>query len=501
MFEKLTDRLQDTFKNLSGRGVLSEKNIQDAMRDVRRALLEADVNYNVARDFIKDVREECLGEKVLKSVSPGQQAIKVVQDHLVELLGEANAPLELKGRPAVIMLVGLHGSGKTTTAAKLARHLSVREDKRVMLAACDLYRPAAIDQLEFLGGQLDLPVYADREIKDVAKLAAAAAKAAEDDNSEVLIIDTAGRHQVDTELVQELIEIKTKTRACEVLLVADAALGQQAVSVAQHFDEALGVTGIILTKMDGDARGGAALSMRKVTGEPIKFIGIGEKIEDLQPFHPERLASRILGMGDVVSLVEKAAEHIEEQEASQLEEKMRRQQFDFDDFLKQLRRMKKMGGIFSMLDLLPGMGKLKDQVDVDDGQLNRIEGMICSMTPEERHNPGILKTSRRQRIARGSGVSVGEVNQIVSRFDMMKKMLGKMGNMESAMEGLAGGGGGAGLPAGFPGGGMPMPGDFGGGGAGKSGKNTSSTKKDKQKRKKQRRDRKKSKKKSRKKKK
>ncbi|MFO7820782.1 MAG: signal recognition particle protein [Lentisphaeria bacterium] len=502
MFEQLTDRLQDTFKSLSGRGVLSEKNIQDAMRDVRRALLEADVNYAVAKKFVKNVREKCLGEDVLKSVTPGQQAIKVVNDHLVELLGESHVPLELKGRPAAIMLVGLHGSGKTTTAAKLARHLSGKEDRHVMLAACDLHRPAAIDQLEYLGRDLNLPVYTDRETKDVAKLAGAARKEAEKTGSDVLILDTAGRHQIDTELVEELKQVKNKVQACEVLLVADAALGQQAVSVAEHFDEALGISGIILTKMDGDARGGAALSMRQVTGEPIKFIGVGEKIEDLQPFYPERLASRILGMGDVVSLVEKTAEHIEEDEAQQLEEKMRKKQFDFDDFLKQLRRMKKMGGIMSLMDMLPGMGKLKDNIDIDENQFNRIEGIICGMTPDERHKPDVLNASRKQRIARGSGVPVVEVNQLVNRFDMMKKMLsnmGDMGDMESAMDGMTGGGMGGSLPGGMPGmgSGMPMP----GGGGGGSGRNTSATKKDKNKRKQKRRDRKKNKKKSKKKKK
>lgn len=495
MFERLTDRLQDTFKNLSGRGVLSEKNIQDAMRDVRRALLEADVNYAVAKQFIKEVRTECLGEDVLKSVTPGQQAIKVVHDHLVGLLGESNVPLELKGRPATIMLVGLHGSGKTTTAAKLARHLSTREGRKVMLAACDLHRPAAIDQLEYLGRDLGLPVYTDRDTKNVPKLAGAARKAAEKDGADVLILDTAGRHQIDTELVQQLVELKNKAQACEVLLVADAALGQQAVSVAEHFDETLGITGIILSKMDGDARGGAALSMRNVTGEPIKFIGVGEKIEDLQPFYPDRLASRILGMGDVVSLVEKAAEHIEEEEAEKLEEKLRKKQFDFSDFLKQLRRMKKMGGLFSMLDLLPGMGKIKDQVDIDESQFNRIEGIMCGMTPEERQNPKILNASRKQRIAHGSGVPVLEVNQLVKRFDMMKKMLSNMGDMESAMEGLSGGDMSSALP-GMGAGGMPLMPSAGG-----SNRNTSATKKDKQKSKKKRRNRKKNKKKARKKKK
>ncbi|MDT8389253.1 MAG: signal recognition particle protein [Lentisphaeria bacterium] len=477
MFDRLTDRLQDTFRNLSGRGVLSEKNITDALRDVRRALLEADVNYTVVKNFIATCKEQCLGEKVLKSIKPGQQAVKIVNDELAALLGEGDAPLVLTGKPAVIMMVGLHGSGKTTTTAKLARLLG-KDGKKVMVAACDLHRPAAIDQLEFLGKQLDIPVFLDRGSTDVAKLAGKARQAAEDNGSDVLIIDTAGRHQIDEVLVQQLADVRKRTLPAEILLVADAALGQEAVSVAEHFNEALEVTGIVLTKLDGDARGGAALSMRQVTGKPIKFIGVGEGMDDLQTFHPERMASRILGMGDVVSLVEKASEHFEEEEAKRLEEKMRKQTFDFDDFLGQLKKLKRMGGLLSLLDMLPGMGKLK-QLPVDEKQFTRIEGIIHSMTPFERQNPDSLSSSRCARIARGSGVDAEQVNQLVQQFNMMKKMMGNMDQMQGMMEAMQGGGMpgmGGGMP-GMPG--MGMPGM--GGGAPKRGARFTKPKKKKKK--------------------
>ena len=456
MFERLTDRLQSAFKELTGKGILTEKNVSDAMRDVRRALLEADVNYQVVKDFVAKVREECLGEEVLKSVTPGQQAIKVVNDRLAELLGEANVPLDLDARPAVIMLVGLHGSGKTTTAAKLAKYLRDKMGRDPLLAACDLHRPAAVDQLEFLGDQLSMPVYSDRETKDVARLAVTARETAAADGRDVVVLDTAGRHQIDEDLVQQLVDIKRRAQPREILLVADAALGQEAVSVAQHFDDALGISGIFLTKLDGDARGGAALSMRQVTGQPIKYVGVGEGLDDIQPFYPDRMASRILGMGDVVGLVEKASEHIEEEEAAELEEKMRKNQFDLADFLKQLQRLKKMGGILSLLDMIPGMGKFKDSIPADDRQFARLEGIICSMTPEERQKPDLLNASRRRRVARGSGVEVADVNQLMNQFDMMKKMMGNTDQMEDMMAGLQGGqgglggalGGGGGLPPG-----------------------------------------------------
>jgi len=436
MFERLTDNLQDVFRNLAGRGRLTETNISDAMREVRRALLEADVNYQVTKQFVANVRTECLGERVIKSVAPGQQAIKVVSDQLVALLGETNAPLDLTGKPAVLMLIGLHGSGKTTTAAKLAVHLRTKHDLKVMLAAGDLSRPAAIEQLEKLGEQEEFTVYVEREAGDVAQLAVNARNQALKDDCDVLLLDTAGRLQIDSELVDELARIKRRAQPREILLVADAALGQEAVSVAQHFDEALGITGIVLTKLDGDARGGAALSMRQVTGKPIKFVGVGERMVDLDAFHPDRMASRILGMGDVVSLVEKASEQYEEDEAQRLEEKLRRSTFDFEDFLDQMRRIRKMGGFLSLLDMVPGLGQMKSKLAVDEGQFRRIEGIIHSMTPYERQRPDAIDVSRRRRIAAGSGLDLIEVNQLVKQFQVMRKMIGQLGKGGLAPAGL-----------------------------------------------------------------
>lgn len=439
MFERLTDRFQDVFRKLTGRGTLTEANVEEAMQEVRRALLEADVNYAVANEFVGNVRAKCLGQAVLKSLAPGQQAVKVVNDELTALLGEATAPLDLEGRPAVIMLVGLHGSGKTTTAAKLAHLLQTKEERKVLLVAGDLYRPAAIEQLESLGADLGVPVHVERDSSDVARLAVNARNKAQALGADVVIIDTAGRLQIDTDLVQELVEVKRRAQPREILLVADAALGQESVSVAEHFDQALGLTGIILTKLDGDARGGAALSMRHVTGRPIKYVGIGERTIDLEPFYPDRMASRILGMGDVVSLVEKASEQYEEEEALELEEKMRKSTFNFEDFLDQLKRLQKMGGLMSMLDFLPGAGKLKQNVDIDESQLRRVQGIIHSMTVEERRRPEIIGLSRRRRIARGSGVELLEVNQLIKRFESMRQMMSKLTRMDAMGDGMGGG--------------------------------------------------------------
>ena len=444
MFETLTDRLQGAFRELTGRGTLSEKNIEDAMREVRLALLDADVNYQIVRELIDEMRKECLGEKVLKSVSPGQQAIKVVNDHLTQLMGEANAPLELKDFPATIMMVGLHGSGKTTTAAKLAAYLK-KQGKQVLLVAADVYRPAAIDQLEFLGQEIGAPVFADRESKDVSAIAKAARKYARQESLDTMIVDTAGRLQVDDELIQELVRLRRAIEPSEILLVADAALGQEAVSVAEHFDRALGVSGIVLTKLDGDARGGAALSMRRVTGKPIKFVGVGEKIEELDEFHPDRMASRILGMGDVVSLVEKASELITEEEAKQLEQKIIKKQFDLNDFLKQLHQLKRMGGMKTVLDMIPGGQQLTQGIDLDEGLagMKHVEAVILSMTPYERSHPEVLNLlSRRQRIARGSGRQLLEVQQLLKRFDTARGMMSKFGKAAMAQEAGGGYGGG-----------------------------------------------------------
>jgi signal recognition particle subunit SRP54 len=433
MFENLTDKLQTTFRQLTGRGSLTESNIQDAMRQVRLALLEADVNYKTVKEFIDEVTVECLGEKVLKSVTPGQQAIKVVSDKLTALMGEANVGLTLKDAPAPIMMVGLHGSGKTTTTAKLANQLR-KQGRHVLLVAADVYRPAAIDQLEFLGQQLGVPVFCDRTTKDVVQIANAARAHARANSLDTLILDTAGRLQIDETLVQELVRLRDAIKPNEILLIADAALGQEAVSVATHFDQALGLTGIVLTKLDGDARGGAALSMRKVTGKPIKFIGLGEKIEDLEPFHPERMASRILGMGDVVSLVEKASAAISAEDAKKLEEKMLKNQFDLNDFLNQLSQLRKLGGMSAVLDLIPGGRQLTQGMEVDEHVLKHVEAIIHSMTPYERSHPESLsQPSRRKRIASGSGRQLVEVQQLLKRFEMMRQMMSRFGKTAKMM--------------------------------------------------------------------
>lgn len=434
MFESLSQKLQNAFRNLRGLGTISEGNISDSLREVRMALLEADVNFKVARDFIERVKAKSLGADVIQSVSPGQQIVKVIHDELVELLGAQNASLNLSGSRACIMMVGLHGSGKTTSSAKLARMLQ-KEGRAPLLVAADVYRPAAMDQLETLGRQLDIPVCSLRGETDVLKIADAAFKMAADLQRQTLIFDTAGRLQIDEPLVQELVRLKARIEPQEVLLVLDAATGQEAVNVATHFDKALSISGAILTKLDGDARGGAALSFKSVTGKPIKFMGLGEKLEDFQPFHPERMASRILGMGDVVTLVEKAAAAIDEDEAKRLEEKMRKGEFTLQDFLDQLRGMKKLGSLESVIGLLPGGGEALKQMDVQksEKEFRRMEGIICAMTPIERRNPQILNAKRRQRIARGSGVAVSEVNGVLNKFSQMQQMMKKFGKLQKMM--------------------------------------------------------------------
>lgn len=434
MFESLSQKLQNAFRNLRGLGTISENNVADSLREVRMALLEADVNFKVARDFIERVKAKSLGAEVIQSVSPGQQIVKVIHDELVDLLGAQNASLNLSGSKACIMMVGLHGSGKTTSSAKLARLLQ-KEGRAPLLVAADVYRPAAMDQLETLGKQLGIPVCSIRGETDVLKIADAAFAMAVDQQRQTLIFDTAGRLQIDEPLVQELVRLKARIEPQEVLLVLDAATGQEAVNVATHFDKALNITGAILTKLDGDARGGAALSFKSVTGKPIKFMGLGEKPEDFQPFHPERMASRILGMGDVVTLVEKAAAAIEEDEAKRLEEKMRKGEFTLQDFLDQLRGMKKLGSLESVIGLLPGGGDALKQMDVQksEKEFRRMEGIICAMTPAERRNPQILNAKRRQRIARGSGVAVSEVNGVLNKFSQMQQMMKKFGKLQKMM--------------------------------------------------------------------
>ena len=431
MFSQLSDKLQEIFKDLRGHGTISETNVNDALRQVRLALLEADVHYQVAKDFVAKVKTKALGEEVLRSVTPGQQIVKIFHDELTQLLGGDNEPLNLN-KPARIMLVGLHGSGKTTSAAKLALHLK-KQGRSPLLVACDLQRPAAIDQLVTLGTQVGVPVFRPQGgDQDLVKEAREAIEWAGSQAGDVQIFDTAGRLEIDESLVNELVRLRDALQPNEILLVCDAATGQQAVTVATHFHDALGLTGLVLTKLDGDARGGAALSMREVTHRPIKFAGIGEKIDQFEPFYPERLAGRILGMGDVVSLVERAAESIDEEEAARLEKKMRTASFDFDDFLSQFKMLRRMGPLENILGMLPGMGNLKG-FSVDEKQLKRIEAIVLSMTPGERKRPDILNARRRQRIARGSGTSVTEVNTLLQRFNQMRKLMKNAGKMKKML--------------------------------------------------------------------
>jgi signal recognition particle subunit SRP54 len=431
MFSILADKLQDIFKDLRGHGSISEANITDALREIRLALLEADVDFNVAKGFIARVKEKALGEDVLRSVTPGQQIVKIFHDELTHLLGGDASELNLE-KPARILIVGLNGAGKTTSSAKLANWLK-KNGKHPLLIASDLYRPAAIEQLATLGRQINVPVYAPPAGEsDVLKSAKAALAWTEQQSGNVEIWDTAGRQEIDEALLQEVKRLKEFLKPQEVLLVADAATGQQAVSVATHFHEALGLTGIILTKLDGDARGGAALSMREVTQRPIKFAGLGEKLDQFEPFYPDRLAGRILGMGDIVGLVEKAAAAIDEEDARRMEEKMRKATFDLNDFLAQFKMIRKLGPLENILAMLPGMGNLKD-FSVDEKQLKRVEAIVLSMTLKERANPDILNARRRQRVARGSGVTVTEVNELLQRFAQMRKMMKNMGKMKKMM--------------------------------------------------------------------
>ncbi|HTJ00770.1 MAG TPA: signal recognition particle protein [Dongiaceae bacterium] len=440
MFDSLSSKLQNAFRNLRGLGKISEDNVADSLREVRMALLEADVNFKVARDFIERVKTKAVGAEVLASVSPGQQIIKIIHDELVALLGDQNAGINLAGNPSCVMLVGLHGAGKTTSSGKLAR-LLLKQGRTPLLVAADVYRPAAMDQLETLGKQLDIPVFLKRGETDVLQIAREALAAARTTNRNTLIFDTAGRLQIDEPLVQELVRLRDLVKPQEILLVLDAATGQEAVNVATHFDQALSITGAILTKLDGDARGGAALSMKSVTGKPIKFAGVGEKLEEFEPFHPERMASRILGMGDVVSLVEKAAEAVSEADAKRMEEKMRKGQFTLEDFLEQLRAMKKLGSLESIVSMLPGGAEmLKQQGDLSkqEKEFKRMEAMICGMTPQERRSPQILNAKRRQRIAKGSGVTVAELNTMLNKFGEMQQMMKKMGKFQKMMGRMGG---------------------------------------------------------------
>jgi len=443
MFSNLSDSLDKTFRNLRGVGRISEKNIADALREIRIALLEADVEFGVAKDFIAKVKEKALGEDVLKSIKPGEQIVKIFQDELTALLGGDQEPLDLTP-PARILICGLNGAGKTTTAAKLANRLK-KEGRRPLLIACDLYRPAAIDQLVTLAGQIDVPCYAPAAGEtDVLKVARESLAWAEKQSGTVLIFDTAGRQEIDEKLVAELKRLHDFLKPKETLLVADSATGQQAVSVARHFNDAVGITGIVLTKLDGDARGGAALSMRSVTGKPIKFIGEGEKLDQLFEFHPNRMADRILGMGDIVGMVEQVASKVNEADAMRSMERMQAGKFDFTDFLDQMKMIQNLGPLEGLLGLMPGFSKIKKQLPtgaLDNKKLKRTEAIVLSMTLQERQRPEIIKGSRRQRIAAGSGTSLLEVNQLIKQFGEMRKMMKSPGKMRNMMKQMGGAGG------------------------------------------------------------
>ena len=424
-FEGLSSKLQEFTRKLKGKARITESDLKEMLREVKLALLEADVNYKIVKEFISTIQEKALGQDVLKSLTPGQQVIKIVKDELVELLGGTESRINFTPNPpTVIMLVGLQGSGKTTTAGKLANLLR-KQGKKPLLVACDVYRPAAIKQLQVVGNQLNIPVYANESTKDVVQIAKQAYNVAISKLNDVIILDTAGRLHIDEELMQELKNLKASSKPHEILLVVDSMTGQDAVNVATSFNENLGIDGVVLTKLDGDTRGGAALSVKKVTGKPIKFAATGEKLSDIEEFHPDRMAQRILGMGDVLSIIEKAEETFSEEEAEKLEKQLRKGEFDLNDYLAQLKQIKKMGSFSSILKMIPGMGNLKD-VKVDDKELIRIEAIISSMTDKERKNPKILNGSRRIRIANGSGTTVQQINQFMKTFEVTQTMMKKM---------------------------------------------------------------------------
>ena len=438
-FDGLSSRLQEITRKLKGKARITEDDLKEVLREVKLALLEADVNYRIVKEFIKVIEEKALGQDVLKSLTPGQQVVKIVKDELVSLLGGEESKINFTPNPpTVIMLVGLQGSGKTTTAGKLANIIR-KQGKKPLLVACDVYRPAAIKQLQVVGKQLDIPVYANETEKNVNLIAKQAMSVAMSKLNDVVIIDTAGRLQIDEALMQELKDLKTGVKPHEILLVVDSMTGQDAVNIADTFNKELGIDGIVLTKLDGDTRGGAALSVKKITGRPIKFAATGEKLSDIEVFHPERMASRILGMGDVLSIIEKAEETFDMEEAAKLEKKLKKQSFDLDDYLAQLRNMKKMGSFSSILKLLPGANKLKD-IDIDEKEFVRVEAIICSMTKQERQNPKILNGQRRLRIAKGSGTTVEQINKFMKSFEltqkMMKEMTSNKGMMRKMMKNL-----------------------------------------------------------------
>ena len=437
-FEGLSAKLQDITKKLRGKARITEGDLKEMLREVKLALLEADVNYLIVKEFTQTVQAKALGQDVLKSLTPGQQVIKIVKDELVELLGGTESKINFTPNPpTIIMLVGLQGSGKTTTAGKLANLLR-KQGKRPLLVACDVYRPAAIKQLQVVGSQLNIPVFANEASKDVVHIAKQAMSTAMSKLNDVVILDTAGRLHIDEELMQELKNVKSSIKPHEILLVVDSMTGQDAVNVAKAFNDNLGIDGVVLTKLDGDTRGGAALSVKKVTGRPIKFAATGEKLSDIEVFHPDRMASRILGMGDVLSIIEKAEENFDLEQAEKLEKQLKKNELDLDDYLAQLRQIKKMGSFSSLLKMIPGMNALKD-VKIDDKEFVRIEAMICSMTKEERKNPRLLNGNRRVRIAKGSGTTVQEINKFMKSFEMTQKMMKQMQNNKGGMKKLMSG--------------------------------------------------------------
>jgi len=441
MFENLSERLERSFKILKGEGKITEINVAETLKDVRRALLDADVNYKVAKSFTDTVKQKALGQNVLTAIKPQQLMVKIVHDELAELMGGETTDMNLKGHPAIILMAGLNGAGKTTMSGKLAKLLKEKRGKNPLLAACDTFRPAAMEQLRVLGEQVGVPVHIEEGATDPVLVAKNAIQHAKAQGFDVLIIDTAGRQAVDEELMQQIQDIRDAVQPDEILFVVDAMTGQDAVNTAKEFNDRLDYTGVILTKLDGDTRGGAALSIRSVVNKPIKFVGTGEKMEALDPFHPSRMADRILGMGDIVSLVERAQEQYDEEEARRLEKKIRKNQFDFNDFYGQIQQIKKMGSVKDLVGMIPGVGKAVKDLDIDDNAFKNIEAIILSMTPQERTHPECLNTSRRMRLAKGSGTNIQEVNRLIKQFDQTRKMMklmtdkSKMQQMAAMMKG------------------------------------------------------------------
>jgi signal recognition particle subunit SRP54 len=442
MFDNLTDRLEGAFKSLKGDHKLTELNVAQSLKEIRRALVAADVNYKIAKEFTEEVKEDALGQRnVLKAVKPGELMVKIVQDHLAELMGGGKVDINLEGKPAVILIAGLQGSGKTTFSGKLARHLKAKKNKKPLLVACDVYRPAAIDQLTVISEQINVPIFKDLEDKNPLSIAERAIQHAKENHNDVVIVDTAGRLSIDEDMMEEISGLKKGLNPSETLFVVDSMTGQDAVNTAANFNKRIDYDGVVLTKLDGDTRGGAALSIKYVVGKPIKFVSAGETMDTLDVFHPDRMSQRILGMGDITSFVEKAQEQFDEKEARKLERKIKKNKFDFNDFLTQLNQIRKMGDLKSLMGMIPGMSKMTKNLDIDDSAFNKTEAIILSMTPEERGNPEVLNISRKRRIAKGSGHKMHEVNQFIKQFHQMKKMMnmmskGKnMNNLLSRMKG------------------------------------------------------------------